>query len=93
MTDKEMKVERYRELNKTALKGQVVFTGSSLMEMFPINKLLEEHHDSTVIYNRAVGGFITDELLKVKMCVLLTLCPQRCSSISAQMTLAGHLSP
>ena len=77
MTDKEMKVERYRELNKTALKGQVVFTGSSLMEMFPINKLLEEHHDSTVIYNRAVGGFITDELLKVIDVCAVDLMPSK----------------
>ena len=72
-----MKVERYRELNKTALKGQVVFTGSSLMEMFPINKLLEEHHDSTVIYNRAVGGFITDELLKVIDVCAVDLMPSK----------------
>ena len=77
MNDKEMKVERYRELNKTALKGQVVFTGSSLMEMFPINKLLEEHHDSTVIYNRAVGGFITDELLKVIDVCAVDLMPSK----------------
>ena len=77
MTDKEMKVERYRELNKTALKGQVVFTGSSLMEMFPINKLLEEHHDSTVICNRAVGGFITDELLKVIDVCAVDLMPSK----------------
>ena len=77
MTDKEMKVERYRDLNKTALKGQVVFTGSSLMEMFPINKLLEEHHDSTVIYNRAVGGFITDELLKVIDVCAVDLMPSK----------------
>ncbi|MGN0700671.1 MAG: GDSL-type esterase/lipase family protein [Oscillospiraceae bacterium] len=65
MTDKEIKVMRYREENKTALKGQVVFTGSSLMEMFPINKLLNEHGDDTIIYNRGVGGFISDELLAV----------------------------
>lgn len=36
MDDKKIKVERYRLENKTALKGQIVFTGSSLMEMFPI---------------------------------------------------------
>ncbi len=36
MTDKEMKIARYREENKSAVKGQVVFAGSSLMEMFPI---------------------------------------------------------
>lgn len=45
-----MKVERYREENKTALKGQTVFTGSSLMEMFPINKLLNEHGDDIMAY-------------------------------------------
>ena len=65
MTDKEMKVERYRELNKNAKKGQVVFAGSSLMEMFPIEKFLKENKDPTVIYNRGVGGFITDEMMKV----------------------------
>ncbi|HIV11068.1 MAG TPA: hypothetical protein IAD28_05200 [Candidatus Faeciplasma avium] len=65
MTDKEMKIERYREENKTSQKGQTVFTGSSLMEMFPINKLLNEHGDDTIIYNRGIGGFISDELLAV----------------------------
>ena len=65
MTDKEMKIERYREENKTSQKGQIVFTGSSLMEMFPINKLLNEHGDDTIIYNRGIGGFISDELLAV----------------------------
>lgn len=65
MTDKELKVERYREENKTALAGQVVFTGSSLMEMFPINKLLREHGEDVTIYNRGVGGFLSDELLAV----------------------------
>lgn len=65
MTDKEIKVERYREENLSAEKGRIVFTGSSLMEMFPINKLLKEHGDDTVIYNRGVGGFLSDELLAV----------------------------
>lgn len=65
MNDKEMKVERYREENRSAEKGQTVFTGSSLMEMFPINKLLKEKGDDTIIYNRGVGGFISDELLAV----------------------------
>ena len=62
MDDKEMKVERYRLENKSAIKGQIVFTGSSLMEMFPINKLLTEHNDSTIIYNRGIDCFISDEL-------------------------------
>ena len=65
MNDKEIKVQSYREENKSAKKGQIVFTGSSLMEMFPINKLLKEHGDDTVIYNRGVGGFLSHELLEV----------------------------
>lgn len=65
MTDKEIKVAHYNEENKTAKRGQVIFTGSSLMEMFPINKFLEERNDNTIIYNRGVGGFISEELLDV----------------------------
>ena len=42
MTDKEMKLERFEEENKKAVKGQIVLTGSSLMEMFPVNKFLSE---------------------------------------------------
>ena len=65
MTDKELKVENYRKQNRATECGQVVFTGSSLMEMFPINKFLDESGDRTVIYNRGVGGFISEELLEV----------------------------
>lgn len=65
MTDKEIKIENYRNQNKSVKYGQVVFTGSSLMEMFPVNKLLEENGDKTIIYNRGVGGFISSELLEV----------------------------
>ncbi|MGN0590746.1 GDSL-type esterase/lipase family protein [Ruminococcus sp.] len=65
MTDKEMKIARYREENKSAVKGQVVFTGSSLMEMFPIRKLQQEKGDERIIYNRGVGGFLSGELLAV----------------------------
>lgn len=77
MTDKEMKIERYREENKTAQKGQIVFTGSSLMEMFPINKLLKEHGDDTIIYNRGIGGFISDELLAVIDVCAIDLMPSK----------------
>lgn len=77
MSDKEMKIERYREANKTAKKGQVVFAGSSLMEMFPIEKLLKEHNDPTVIYNRGIGGFITDELMQVLDVCVTDLSPSK----------------
>lgn len=65
MNDKEKKIMRYREENKAVRYGQTVFTGSSLMEMFPINKLLKEHGDNSIIYNRGIGGFVSRELLEV----------------------------
>lgn len=77
MTDKEMKIQRYREENKTVVYGQTVFTGSSLMEMFPINKLTVEHSDNIIIYNRGVGGFVTRELLDVIDVCVIDLKPSR----------------
>lgn len=77
MNDKEMKIMRYREENKTIKYGQTVFTGSSLMEMFPINKLLEEHNDSTIIYNRGIGGFVSRELLEVVDVCAIDLKPSK----------------
>lgn len=77
MTEKEQKVERYREQNKSVQHGQIVFAGSSLMEMFPINKLLDENKDETIIYNRGIGGFLTHELLEVIDVCVLDLKPSR----------------
>lgn len=77
MTDKERKLENYREKNKEAVCGQVVFAGSSLMEMFPINKLLEEHGDDTIIYNRGIGGYVTSELLQVTDVCITDLKPKK----------------
>ena len=39
---KEYKLERYHKLNLTAEKGCVLFAGSSLMEMFPVEKFAHE---------------------------------------------------
>lgn len=47
------------------------------MEMFPINKLLKEHGDDTIIYNRGVGGFISDELLAVIDVCAIDLMPSK----------------
>lgn len=71
MDDKEKKIMHYRKENKTVKYKQIVFAGSSLMEMFPISKLLSEHNDSTIIYNRGIGGFISNELLEnIDVCIL-----------------------
>ncbi len=77
MTDKEMKIERFRKENKCVEYGKTVFVGSSLMEMFPISRLLQEHGDDTIIYNRGVGGFISTELLDVIDVCVLDLKPSR----------------
>lgn len=77
MTDKERKLKNYREKNKEAVYGQVVFAGSSLMEMFPINKLLEEHGDDTIIYNRGIGSYVTNELLQVTDVCITDLKPKK----------------
>ena len=40
-----------------------MFAGSSLMEMFPIEKFTEEDHLGITVYNRGIGGYVTQELL------------------------------
>lgn len=56
------KIEKYKVLNTLAKKGQILFTGLSLMEQFPINELLMTESMDQIIYNRGVGGFTTDDM-------------------------------
>lgn len=58
------KVNRFRILNQTVKKGETLFTGSSLMEQFPINELAQDFDVKTIIYNRGIGGFTTDDMLE-----------------------------
>lgn len=58
------KLERYRILNRNVQKGEIVFTGSSLMEQFPVNELLMTNGMNQVIYNRGIGGFTTTDMLE-----------------------------
>lgn len=58
------KIEKFRYLNESAKKGETLFTGSSLMEHFPINELLMDYGMENVIYNRGIGGFKTDDMLE-----------------------------
>lgn len=74
---KEYKLERYRKMNETAEKGSVLFAGSSLMEMFPVEQFAAEDRLPVTVYNRGVGGFITDELIEnIDVCIL-DLAPRR----------------
>lgn len=61
--EQQEKLTRYRILNQNVKKGETLFTGSSLMEQFPINELLMTNGMNQVIYNRGIGGFTTDDML------------------------------
>ena len=74
---KEQKLERYRKLNLTARKGQTVFAGSSLMEMFPVEQLTAEAHPDKIVYNRGIGGYVTEELLAALDVCILDLAPSK----------------
>lgn len=68
---KEEKIRRFEEMNKEVVPGQIVCAGSSLMEMFPVEELVKEKQIDMIIYNRGIGGFITDELLEnIDTCIL-----------------------
>lgn len=61
--ERQAKINRFRILNQTVKKGETLFTGSSLMEQFPINELAQDFDVKTVIYNRGIGGYTTDDML------------------------------
>ena len=61
--EKRDKLERYRHLNKYVKKGQILFTGSSLMEQFPVNEIAMTYGIDAVIYNRGIGGYTIPEML------------------------------
>ena len=58
------KLERYRISNQNVKKGEILFTGSSLMEQFPVNELLMTNGMDQVVYNRGIGGFTTTDMLQ-----------------------------
>lgn len=74
---KEYKIARYRRLNQDAKKGGIVFAGSSLMEMFPIEQFVKEDLPDITVYNRGVGGFVTKELLADLNTCIIDLAPSK----------------
>jgi len=55
---------KYAAENQTAQKGQIVFVGSSLMEIFPIEQMQQGLGLDKVIYNRGVRATTTADLLE-----------------------------
>lgn len=76
--EKEQMVKDFHIWNKDAVKGQIVFTGSSLMEMFPIEEWVRElGPDAPIVYNRGVGGYKTLDLLPILDACVFELEPRK----------------
>ena len=61
---------RFAQQNQTAKKGQIVFVGSSLMEIFPIEKMQQGLGLDKLIYNRGIRATTTAELLtSIDICI------------------------
>ena len=70
--------EEWITLNQSCEKGAVVFAGSSLMEMFPVEKFAkEEGPDFPTVYNRGLGGWRTDDMLPMLDTLVIDLQPRR----------------
>lgn len=75
--EQQKKLQNYQYLNLYAQKHQVLFTGSSLMEQFPISELSISLGLGKAVYNRGIGGYTTDDFLKAIHPMLLDLCPSK----------------
>ena len=60
--EKEAKLNHFRQMNRHIKKGQTLFTGSSLMEQFPIAEFCL-NEGLPIAYNRGIGGYTTDDFL------------------------------
>ena len=68
---------RYAEENKTAKKGQIVFVGSSTMEIFPIEKMQKSLNLDKIIYNRGIRATTTEDVLNDMDTLILDLKPEK----------------
>ena len=75
--EKKYLVKAYKAQNLTALKGQILFTGSSLMENFPVDKWTAQIKDAPLCYNRGIGGYTTEDFLKVLDTAIFDLEPSK----------------
>ncbi len=74
--EKMRKLNNYRQQNAYIQKGKTLFTGSSLMENFPITEYCM-NEGLPIAYNRGIGGYITDEFLAAIDTVLLDPKPSK----------------
>ncbi len=74
--EKERKLANYRQQNAYIQKGRTLFTGSSLMEQFPITEYCL-NEGLPAAYNRGIGGYTSDEFLAAVDTVLLEPAPSK----------------
>ncbi|MBR6028310.1 MAG: hypothetical protein IKP40_04410 [Clostridia bacterium] len=74
--DKDRKLANYRYMNRFVPRGQVLFTGSSLMEGFPVTEYCL-NEGLPPAYNRGIGGYTTDEFLAAIDVMLLDPAPAK----------------
>ena len=67
----------YAQKNQTAKKGQIVFVGSSLMEIFPIEKMQQGLGLAKLIYNRGIRATTTADLLASMDICIFDLAPSK----------------
>lgn len=58
--ERAIKQKKHEQLNEHAVKGQIVFAGSSLMEQFPIEEMAQRLPNRPIVYNRGIGGDTLD---------------------------------
>ena len=71
------KVRNFKTLNRLAKKGAILFTGSSLMEQFPVSEMAASAGITEPVYNRGIGGTTTDDFLREIDTVLLDIAPRK----------------
>lgn len=76
-SEQALKAGNFRILNRLAAKGGILFTGSSLMEQFPVTEMAMSHGIKAPVYNRGIGGTTTDDFLREIDTVLLDLEPSK----------------
>lgn len=74
---KETKLKNYQYLNEVVIKGEMLFTGSSLMELFYIYEIARSRGIDDIIYNRGISGLNMDEFLQHIYPLLLDLRPTK----------------
>ena len=57
----EWRVDWFRNLNKSAVRGGTVFVGDSITQEFPLEEMLKDYMP---VYNRGIGGDTTEGLLR-----------------------------